>query len=409
LNNNYNIDYKILLLRTENIVKQFITWVENENFESYDLYDLMSTKFGISARKIFFKSKILGSFLVSPILMSDIVFPFFSRRNMLKHRYPTADAHFIKGYINLYNMYGKSEYLKVAERLGDELISESCKGYSGMCWGYPFDWLSSNEMWFKNTPFVTVTPYCYEAFKSLYETTNDKNYLNILKSITDFFVNDLNETRISDNSVALSYSPIDYTKVFNANAYSALIFAESYKMFRNNDFKRKAELIVNFIIQNQEKDGSWYYSIDNPHERFIDNFHTCFILKNLYKVNKILNSENIKNAIIKGYKYYYNNLFLENGEPKPFAISKKLNLLIMESYDFAEGISLGVLLSDIINYSFDKSCLLAERLFDKYKTPNGYFITRIIFPGIKLKIPYFRWAQSQTFFALTELLKKLFG
>ena len=73
-------------------------------------------------------------------------------------------------------------------------------------------------------------------------------------------------------------------------------------------------------------------------------------------------------------------------------------------YDYAEGISLGVLLKDNIEGALEFARLLAEDLVDKFQLEDGYFVTRVSTLGTKNKIPYLRWPQAQIFYALTNLL-----
>jgi len=74
-------------------------------------------------------------------------------------------------------------------------------------------------------------------------------------------------------------------------------------------------------------------------------------------------------------------------------------------YDYAEGILLGVLLRDLLPHSIDVSKKMTDRLIVNYQTKYGYFITKVMIFGVKNKVPYLRWPQSQLFFAITSFLK----
>ena len=75
------------------VVKNFLDYIENNGLSSYDPYDLWATKFGIFARKIYYRNKLLSIPLVSPILFSDTYFPQIRRVFIHKKRYSIADAH----------------------------------------------------------------------------------------------------------------------------------------------------------------------------------------------------------------------------------------------------------------------------------------------------------------------------
>ena len=75
-------------------------------------------------------------------------------------------------------------------------------------------------------------------------------------------------------------------------------------------------------------------------------------------------------------------------------------------YDYAEGITLGLLLQNEIPGALTKSKELAADLINIFQTKDGYFVTRVTSLGTKHKVPYLRWPQAQIFFALTSLMKE---
>ena len=101
-----------------------------------------------------------------------------------------------------------------------------------------------------------------------------------------------------------------------------------------------------FVLWSQQPDGSWLYAMDGK-DAFVDNFHTCFVLKNLFKAWRVLGDEELHAAIDKGYGFYKSHLLDERGLPVPFARTQRLTLQRRELYDFAEGINLGLLLADV--------------------------------------------------------------
>jgi len=52
---------------------------------------------------------------------------------------------------------------------------------------------------------------------------------------------------------------------------------------------------------------------------FIDHFHTCFVMKALAKIHSLTGHEGSLEALSRGVDYYLNNLFAEDGLPKPFS------------------------------------------------------------------------------------------
>ncbi len=224
--------------------------------------------------------------------------------------------------------------------------------------------------------------------------------------------------------------------MINAGTYRAALLLKAFKFFGIDEYKEKAVKNINFVLNRQQADGSWYYAVN---EHFIDNFHTCFVLKNLYKAYLILEDEKILKAVKKGYDYYRGFLFRRDhtpihfskrgrhpqpihGQPdvvlpgassQKFAEKIKFHKVLLKSinhkfrkiemYDYAEGIALGPLLNPDIDGALDFSRQLAQHLIDTFQLKKGYFVTRVTTLNTRGKIPYLRWPQAQLFYALTTL------
>jgi hypothetical protein len=300
-----------------------------------------------------------------------------------------------------------SIWLTKAMELAQELLAYSVHGFSGYCWGYPFDWQTVNGFVPKQTPLITSTPYCYEVFTHLYEITGETNFLEVARSIATFVFTDINDTPTGEDAAAGSYTPFDCSKVINASAYRAFVLFDAAQRFNDEYYREKASKNLNFILQNQQTDGSWLYAVDNLGEAFIDHFHTCFVLKNLYKLNCRLRSAAVNQAIRNGYQYYRTALFDEKDNPRAFSVPPRIQMMRLEMYNFAEAITLGVLLRGEIPESFALACKLAHRLIQKYQHRDGHFVTRTYCTGFKHDFPFLRWPQAQLYYALTNLLVSL--
>jgi len=297
-----------------------------------------------------------------------------------------------------------SQHLRRARDLASDLLKISIPGYSGRCWGYPFDWQNNRGLWKRNTPFITSTPYCYEAFAKLSDATGEAKYLEVAESAARFVFRDLNDTSVGPESAAASYGPLDNTYVINASAYRAFVLFDAARRFGTVEYEKKAQANLNFILESQRPDGSWLYALNSPAEAFIDHFHTCFVLKNLFKINRYLNSERVDQSLQKGYAWYRRKLFDQDGIPKSFAVQPRTQLVRLEMYNFAEAITLGALLRDHIPEAFSEAQRLAALLIDRYQLADGHFVTRIFLGGLRHTFPFLRWPQAQLFYALTNLL-----
>src|SRR5688572_28841369 len=152
-------------------IERFNGWLAATGYSSYDPYDIWGTRYSLWARRVYYRKPLLGLPLIAPLLLIEIFCPSLRRLFAKRDRFATADAQLLLGFVNLHRVSRQPEHLEKAKRLGEDLLSYSITGYSGYCWGYPFDWQNQRGMWARNTPFITCTPYCYEAFTALHEVT----------------------------------------------------------------------------------------------------------------------------------------------------------------------------------------------------------------------------------------------
>ena len=385
-------------------IRRFEVLLEKNGYESYDPYDVWGTRYGVFSRRIYYEKGKVGLPLIAPILLLEMVWPGLRGLFVRKERFATADGQLTLAFLNLYQITKDKKFLEKARRLAVDILKYSVPGYSGKCWGYPFDWQNNRGLWKKNTPYITCTPYCFEAFLGLYDATGEKRYIETARSIATFVYTDLKDTPTGQDAAAASYSPMDETKVVNASAYRAWVLFEADKRFNLPEYKAKAQRNLNFILQSQQPDGSWLYAVATPGEAFIDHFHTCFVLKKLFKINRSLNSPAVAEAIRKGYAYYREKLFRADGLPRAFALEPRTQIVTLEMYNFAEAITLGALLRDFIPEAFAMAQKLAVTLCEKYQLADGHFVTRVYRGGFKHTFPFLRWPQAQLFYSLTNLL-----
>lgn len=382
---------------------RFLAWLDRVGYESYDPYDLWGTRYGLWSRKVYYAKGKLGIPLVAPLVAIDLLCPSLRKFFVRMDRFATCDAQLLLAFLNLHQVTGEPKYLKRAVALGDEILGYSIPGFRGPCWGYPFDWQNNkDEVWPKNTPYITCTPYCYEAYLGLLEATGDERYHQLAAGIAEFVHGDLKDLPTGPDTAAGSYSPFDQRQVVNATAYRAYVLADAGARFGREDYLEASRRNLNFVLESQAEDGSWLYAM-NEAKSYIDNFHTCFNLKNLFKIHRIAPDARIESSIRRGFSYYREQLIDAEGNPKPFAIKPRLQLAKLEMYDFAEGITLGSLIGGMIPEAGELARNLAGKLIHEHQLPAGHFVTRVFRGGFRHRFPFLRWSQAQLFYALTNL------
>jgi hypothetical protein len=385
------------------IIDGFINWLDKYGEESYDHQTYYASKIGRTAKALYYKSPIVGMIAVSPMVFSEAFIPYGRKIFWQKQRLPISDAHYAMGFAYLYDCgrINKKYYERAIHFL--EVLEETrCPNYSNYCWGYPFDWETRNGTIEKGTPLITTTPYAYEAFSQIYKIDKKERWKTIMKSIAEHACHDIKDFIIGDNAATCSYTPFDKGGVVNASAYRAFLLTIASKDLNDEKYLDIAKRNLKFVIKCQKENGSWLYAIDDERD-FVDHFHTCFVLKALVKIDQLIDNKECKNAIEKGINYYVNNLFDNDGLPKPFSKAPRLTVYKNELYDYAECINLCALL--LGRYKNIENIL--ERVINdlhlRWIKRDGSFKSRKLLIGWD-RVPMHRWAQSQLFRSLCFLL-----
>ncbi len=384
-------------------IEKFISWLNSYGEYSQDHQDYYASKYGRWSKRMYYDNPVVGKFIVAPLILLEAFAPSTRKFFYPPMRLSISDAHFAMGFAYLYQLTEKEEYYERAMHFLDELIKSRCPDFEHYCWGYPFNWETKYGIMKKGTPLITITPYAYEAFSAVYNIDKKSKWLDIMHSIAKHAYNDINDTVISPEISACSYSPFDHTDVINANSYRAFLLTHASLLFNENTYLETAQKNLNFVIDNQQENGSWYYA-RNSERHFIDHFHTCFVLKNLAKIKLLTKSDKCNSTIDKGIEYYTKNLFDENGRPKPFSQAPRLTIYKHELYDYAECVNIGILLNGRSETLETLTKGVIRDLFDNWQTSEGYFRTRKLFFGWN-NVPMHRWGLSQIFRSLCLLCK----
>ena len=81
-------------------------------------------------------------------------------------RFPIADAHYAMGFAALHRCTGERAYFERMGEFLEALQATRSAGFEDYCWGYPFDWVTRGGVLAEGTPFITSTPYMWEAFQA---------------------------------------------------------------------------------------------------------------------------------------------------------------------------------------------------------------------------------------------------
>lgn len=383
-------------------VVRFVEWLDRFGETSYDHQSFFASDLGRGAKALYYKRPLLGKLAVSPMIFSEAFVPSTRRFFWKPQRFPIADAHYAMGFAFLFHALGEDRYHLRAVHFLEVLKATRSPGYDHYCWGYPFNWETRLGTMREATPLITTVPYVYEAFRQVYEIDKNPQWLDIMRSIAMHAFRDYRDFVTSENSSSCSYNPVsdEPGSVINASAYRAFLLTSAGLDFSQEQYLKVAERNLNFVLESQNGDGSWYYSTDGE-RNFVDHFHTCFVLKALTKIEALTGNPKCTQAIERGVDYYVKNLFDDEGLPKPFSRRPRLTVYRRELYDYAECINVAVLL----NGRFPALDAILSRAIDltEWQKPDGSFRSRQLLLGWD-NTPMHRWAQSQLFRSLSSLL-----
>lgn len=294
---------------TLSVVLDLEKWVSERRYRGYDPYDAMRSR--------------LLRFVPLPGKYPKIAWIQFFKKCPVNLRplflipagvNPKGMGLFLSSYVNLYRYTREPRWLDKAGFVADWLLNNSATGYSGRSWGYNFDWQSRAFFVPAGTPTIVNTSFIGHAFLDYYEITDDRRWLDTGRQACEFILTGLNRSE-SGQSLCFSYTPLDHTKVHNANLLGASLIARTARLSRTHEWDDIIERAARYTIEHQRPDGSWLYA-DSGYQDWIDSFHTGFNLMALRHVMDHRPSDSVMSAITRGDKYYAENFFLADGMPK---------------------------------------------------------------------------------------------
>lgn len=380
----------ILKIKIQNSLQKLQEYCEQNNFKGWDPYDglnswvIQKTFLGKSR---YFRLAWIQFFKRNPINLRPVF-------GIKKDYNPKGLGLFLMGYCNLYKKEPSPIFLEKINFLAQELIKLQTEGYSESCWGYNFDWQARAFFQPKFTPTVVATTFIIDALLEAYEITENYNYLAVAISSSKFVLNDLNKSYDKDGDFTFSYSPLDYTQVYNAGLLGAKLLCLVFKYTKDDSLLIAAKSVMNYVCKKQNKDGSWAYGT-LPFHQWIDNFHTGYNLECLKIYQEISGDFSFNSNIERGMDYYLRTFFTKEGMCKyynnktyPIDIHAPAQLIVT-LYKNRNLQSNKTLVENVLNWTIDNM-----------QTEKGFFIyqKRKFFSS---RIPYIRWAQGWMFYALS--------
>lgn len=286
--------------------------IEKEDFKGYDPYDALNSRlFRIPVLK---KNKLIR-FLAQQLVKR---FP-LNLRSILavpKGENPVSLGLSIQAYAYLFaaGEIEEAEARKLIEALIERLKKRIPEGFHGACWGYDFDWEARYSTIPAYQPTVVATGIITNGLFEAYQIMGIEALSELVQSAAEFVVKDLNRSENDQGHFIFSYSPFDHQRVYNASLKGVRLLVQSHTLSSNEEYLRLAQLAANYVLSNQNVDGSWYYSEAKGGD-WIDNYHTGYVLDCLQSLEEVDPNAERAAQIAKGLAYYRKTFIGTNGQP----------------------------------------------------------------------------------------------
>lgn len=381
---------------SEKLVEKFCL---RNDLSTFDPYDIWKTAGGFLVKDFYNHYPNLGLIPAALFTLYDFFLNNDCRKFYSAQEYPIVRAWAALILLNLYKHDRRESTINNVILHLDWLKQNTCHDYSGHCWGLGFKYAVSEDLIYDgNMPLSTMTPYPLEAFVNYTEISKSDAYLDVIRSVYSFFENDIQILEETEEYLVTSYAPLPDRKVVNAVSYSMYSLAILLPYIDEREQKRlgrKINKLFAFLIKSQNADGSWFYSPEG--HSFIDCFHSCIVLKNIIKTNRVFPLPGSEQIVAQGYLYLKNNFFVEKlGLFKRFSKSNKPSIVQFDLYDNAEMLNLAILMGDgslvsLLRKAIEKNFCVGEAIY-----------SQIDCLGKKRNKNMLRWAVMPYLYSLSE-------
>jgi len=283
------------------------------DFKSFDQCD-------IKGSQLFIRPGVLSYKLGLKKLYNTVVYHSTTRqegawRKLLgikEQSFAQADSFVVRALIHS-EVKDKIEHISKLEK---RIWSARSSGFNFSAWGQPYDWMSASLMK-KNTPRTTVSSQIGLMYVELFKAFQNKSHLEKAVSAGNFFLKEMTRSLDTENHVSFSYGFGDEQMVYNANAMSVAFLGALYEMTQDKRLHDLIEKLIRHIMDHQNSDGSWNYRYkDGRSQGVIDNFHTAYLLSDLFSLRgtEFISGDNLAQLQL-GFDFYMNQLFDKHHVP----------------------------------------------------------------------------------------------
>jgi hypothetical protein len=276
---------------------------------------------------------------------------------------------------------------QVAVRRLTGLVS---RGYSGSCWGYPFDWESRYGTVPAHAPTVVATGMIANSLWVADKWLGLPQASELVLSAADFVRQDLPRVEGPDGSFCWTYGPRSDQAVLNATLKGSRLLVQAHDLGGAPELLDAAARSVRFVVAHQAPSGAWPYGLRDPRA---DNFHTGYVLECLSVYRRESGDRSADAAIERGWAYYRDRFFTDDMTPKYY----DTRVEPLDATACAQSIITLCEFGDI-----DGAARVAELSRRLLALPDGSFAYQRR-SGRLVRTPFLRWSTAWMYCALSRL------
>lgn len=226
------------------------------------------------------------------------------------YHYPEAYAFWGMGYLNLFHTTQNPLYLQFAKKCYEWLIGNSLEDSTGISWGLPWDW----ERWdvAKGTGYLISTVFVGDLLIDLFKILKEESIILYLEKIAQWIERGNGFGTYNGNTYGhYANSPGLLWYILNPSAKAAAFFFKLSEITKNSHFKKLGQELTQTILQNQAKDGGWYYG---ERSKIKDITHNAFVAESLLDIYLISRDAGLLLPLMEYLKFFKKSFLTKSGK-----------------------------------------------------------------------------------------------
>ena len=208
------------MTRSQSRLQLVERYCARDDLATYDPYDIWKTAAGFAVKNLFNRHRLLG---LPPAAALTLFDTYVNNNALLLQAAGIPDRAGLGGAFAAQRSraQGLADMLPMVRGHLDWLRENSCRGYSGPCWGLGFrQAIAPGLVYEADMPLSTMTPYPLEAFVRYHHASGDDAVLPVIRGIHDFFDRDIQVMEETDDYLVTSYAAMRDRRVVNAVSYA---------------------------------------------------------------------------------------------------------------------------------------------------------------------------------------------